>query len=244
MSWFIRSIVAVGRRRDKSGDWVSRGVVGFDRVMNQDMKRIRVVSFDAEGTLASHEFSRSFWQQVVPALYAEQQGMPFDEAAQWVYGEYMSIGPGRREWYDIGYWFQRFGLGIPGPAIEAHRPVIQYYPDVRPVLESLERRFVLVVASSTPYEFLRPLLREVEASFQRVFSSTSDCGRLKDTHYFRWLSGELKAEPHEILHVGDHVERDYQCALAAGMHAFHLDRTGESGTALRSLEELLDLLEH
>jgi FMN phosphatase YigB (HAD superfamily) len=149
----------------------------------------------------------------------------------------------KREFFDIDYWFHRLGLGEAAPVIEAHRSLIQFYPDVAPVLEALRGRFVLVVASSTPVEFLSPLLRDVEHAFTRMFSSTSACGRLKDEEFFRWLCREMGAEPREVVHVGDHYLRDYEYPSTAGLAAFHLDRSGQSVTALHSLVGLLEHLD-
>jgi putative hydrolase of the HAD superfamily len=213
-------------------------MVGFDTAMSADLQSIRVISFDAEGTLASHAFSRTIWQEVVPALYADRHGLELEAAAQRVFAEYASIGPGRREWYDIGYWFRRLELGEPSPVIEAHRSLIEVYSDVAPVLDALRERFVLIVASSTPHEFLQPLLRDVEHAFVRMFSSTSACGRLKDEEFYRWMCREVGVEPGEVAHVGDNRVRDYESASSAGLVALHLDRSGQCGSALHSLAEL------
>jgi FMN phosphatase YigB (HAD superfamily) len=207
------------------------------------MKRIRVISFDAEGTLATHAFSRSVWQEVVPSLYSRQRGLTFEDAAEQVFAEYATIGPGRREWYDIGYWFRRLGLGDPSPVIEEHRSLIEVYPDVLPVLEALKERFILIVASSTPDEFLGPLLRDIRGAFQGMFSSTSACGRLKDVEFFTWLCRQAGAEPWETVHVGDHYLRDYEYPSSAGLTAFHLDRSGQSNSALHTLTDLLTHLD-
>jgi 5'-nucleotidase len=212
------------------------------RDMDAPADAIRIISFDAEGTLASHAFSRTIWQEAVPSLYGARQGLAYEDAAARVYAEYATIGPDRREWYDIGYWFERLGLGEPEPVIESHRALIELYPDVRPALEALDGRYQLVVASSTPLEFLRPLLRDVESSFTHVFSSTSACGRLKDADFFRWVAVQLGVTPSQIVHVGDHLVRDYESARGAGMVAFHIDRCGRSDASIRSLAELVDLL--
>ncbi len=210
--------------------------------VNNTGSTIRIVSFDAEGTLASHAYSRSIWQEVVPAMYGELHGLAFEEAAERVFAEYATIGPGRPEWYDIGYWFRRLGIGDHVPVLEAHRTTISFYPDAMPVLAALRERFILVVASSTPEEFLRPLLRDVEGAFVRMFSSTSSLGRLKDETFYRWLCREMDAEPEEVVHIGDHLVRDYQSASLAGLGALYLDRTGQCSTALHSLAELLQHL--
>ena len=213
-------------------------MVGFDTTMSANLRSIRVISFDAEGTLASHAFSRTIWQEVVPALYAELHGLGFETAAQRVFAEYASIGPGKREWYDIRYWFRRLKLGEPSPVIEAHRSLIEVYSDVAPVLDALKERFVLIVASSTPHEFLQPLLRDVERSFVHMFSSTSACGRLKDEEFYRWMCREVGVEPCEVAHVGDNRVRDYESASSAGLAALYLDRSGQCSSALHSLAEL------
>ena len=210
--------------------------------MSSESQRIRVVSFDAEGTLATHRFSRTIWQEAVPGLYGEKHGLDVGDAAERVYAEYAKVGPERREWFDIGYWFRHFGLGDPSPVIEAHRALIHVYPDVFPALEALKDRFVLVVASSTPVEFLRPLLRDIEPAFARLFSSTSACGKLKDEAFFRWMCREVGADPSEVAHIGDHLIRDYESARAAGLVSFHLDRSGESGASFHSLEDLVTYL--
>ncbi len=207
--------------------------------MNVRKQRIRVISFDAEGTLASHLFSRTIWQEAIPRLYGRKHGLTLADATYHVFAEYAKIGPDRQEWFDIGYWFRRLELGEPAPVIESHRSLIHIYPDVAPVLAALETRFTLVVASSTPMEFLRPLLRDVEPSFKRMFSSTTERGMLKDEDFFRWLCREVGAEPSEVAHVGDNLLRDYQSASAAGLVAFHLDRTGDANGALHDLGELL-----
>jgi len=204
---------------------------------------VTVLSLDAEGTLASHEFSRHIWQVAVPALYGQRHGLSHDEAAARVFAEYASIGPGRPEWYDIGYWFHRLQLGEPAEVIESHRSLIEFYPETGQVLQELAQRYTLVVASSTPLEFLRPMLRDIEHCFAHMFSSTSSCGRLKDAAFFRWMCNQMGVTSAEVVHVGDHMERDYLSARQAGMKAFYLDRTGQTPAALRNLTELVQCLD-
>ena len=205
--------------------------------MNASLSHIKVVSFDAEGTLATHAYSQAIWREVVPQLYGSVRGLSRDEASARVFAEYQTIGPGREEWYDIGYWFRRFGLGDPVPVMERHRSLVELYPEVPSVLGALSTRFILVVSSSTPCEFLEPMLRDVRHLFERVFSSTSECGRLKDEAFFRWTAAELGVSPAEIVHVGDNWERDYVGAAAAGCVAMFLDRTARSNGGISTLQE-------
>ena len=205
--------------------------------------RPRVISFDAEGTLATHDFSIVVWQEVVPSLYAEHRGIDIQVAKQTVYAEFMRIGMKRREWFDIDYWFDKFDLGPAATAIEAHRHLIKYYPDAVPVLEKLHGKYQLVVASSTPHEFLEPLLRDVQPYFARMFSATSEFGAVKDVRFFRWMCSELQIEPSEVVHVGDSWKKDCLSAGAAGMAAYYLDRAGTDGSSLHTLWDLVAVLE-
>ncbi len=206
------------------------------------MQRVRIISFDAEGTLASHAFSHRFWQETVPMLLGQKERLPFDRAAEHVFSEYQTIGPNRPEWFDIGYWFRRFELGDPIPVIERYRFLIEFYPETESVLRELSSRYQLVVASTTPFEFLRPLLRDVEHAFVRYFSATSLFGRPKDEAFFRHMCVELDAAPSEVLHVGDNWSHDYLSSSAAGLTALYLDRSRSSNGCLHSLSDLLSHL--
>ncbi|TET40573.1 MAG: hypothetical protein E3J65_00725 [Dehalococcoidia bacterium] len=75
------------------------------------MGKIKVVSFDVEGTLVTPDFSRAVWYEGIPSLYAKRNGISFEEARSMVEDCYLKVGDQRREWYDIKYWFQRFQLG-------------------------------------------------------------------------------------------------------------------------------------
>ncbi len=211
--------------------------------MAEGLEQIKVISFDAEGTLASHAFSRTVWQEVVPRMYGQKHGIPFEQAASQVFSQYHCIGPNRKEWYDIDYWFRRLGLGESAPVIEAYRSLIEFYPESTPVLDALCGRYRLVVASSTPFEFLRPLLRDVEGWIERYFSATSSLGRVKDEEFFRWMCRELCAKPAEVLHVGDSWDHDYLSSSAAGIRALYLDRSGAGNNCLHSLLDLAALLD-
>ena len=148
----------------------------------------------------------------------------------------------RREWFDIDYWFDRFELGPAAPVIEAHRHRIEFYPDAVPVLQQLQGKYQLVVASSTPYEFLEPLLRDVHPYFTRMFSATSEFGAVKNAGFFRWMCTELEVEPADVVHVGDSWKKDHLSAEEAGMASYYLNREGTDGSSLHTLRDLLVVL--
>jgi len=199
----------------------------------------RIVSFDVEGTLVTHAFTRYIWQSAVPRLYARRHGLTAEEAEETVLSEYLSIGSERSEWFDIDYWLRRVGLGEPEPLIEAHLPLIEYYPEVMRVLDVLAKRYTLVAASSTPLRFLHYILRDIEHRFARVFSATTRFGKIKNREFFEWMCSEMDAAPADVVHVGDSWQGDCLSASQAGVRALYLDRSQTDGDALGSLDDLL-----
>jgi putative hydrolase of the HAD superfamily len=208
------------------------------------MSRIKVVSFDADGTLVTPDFSQAVWYEGVPSLYARKNKISFQQAKAFIEKEYQVVGDSRIEWYDIKYWLQRFGLGSPlmghQQLLEDYRHAISCYPDVKQVLSSLRKNYTLIVVSCSTREFLPYLLDGIEGYFTKVFSSVSDYGRIKTPEFFLEICRQMGVSPDEMAHVGDLWEQDFIIPTEAGIRAFHLDRRGErrDGKSLRSLAEL------
>jgi FMN phosphatase YigB (HAD superfamily) len=99
--------------------------------------KVKVISFDMEGTLCTTDFSYCVWYEAIPTIYAKSRGLNFAEARKAVEAEYAIVGDQRAEWYDIGHWFKHFGLGDPDAALKASEYRITYFSEVRDVLESL-----------------------------------------------------------------------------------------------------------
>ena len=52
----------------------------------------KIISFDAEGTLVTPEFSDTVWHQAIPELYARKHSLSFEQARQFVRQEYDNPG--------------------------------------------------------------------------------------------------------------------------------------------------------
>lgn len=208
-----------------------------------EMKRVEVISFDAEGTVVTPDFSQAIWHEAIPGLYAQRHGVDIAQAREHVYDEYQRIGDQRLEWYDIEYWFNYLGLGSSEPVIRSCLDKVAYYPEVTGVVSSLGQRYKLIVSSGTPGELLRFLLQDLESHFSRVFSSVSHFGQLKNPDFYRRICDEMDVDPGQLIHVGDNWQFDVINPGKVGIRGVYLDRSGgnhrESISDLGQLEQLL-----
>jgi putative hydrolase of the HAD superfamily len=208
----------------------------------------KIISFDMDGTLVDPEFTDWVWLHGIPTLYAEKAKLPLEEAKHFVVEEYLKVGEGAIEWYDIKYWFQFFQLEQSWKDL-MHQYVdkISIYPDVHYILDRLKEKFPIILTSNAGREFIEV---EMEATglgryFDHIFSATSDFGEVKKTvGFYQRICQILRASPQEIVHVGDHHEFDYLVPRTLGIHAFYLDRSGEKNGefVLRDLRELEERL--
>lgn len=210
------------------------------------MGRIRVVSFDMEGTLIDHNFSDLFWEIDIPTLYGRKHGLDLETARERVISEYAQIGDERPEWYDADYWFTKLGLeGDVQELLDRRREDCRVYTEAYPVLERLSGRFPLIISSNTMREFLKVQLLKFPSHFDHVFSATSDFGMVKKSEdFYRRICRILGVTPGEVVHVGDNLRFDFEAAKKAGMIAFHLDRTrgSEGVNVVRDLAEFEERL--
>jgi putative hydrolase of the HAD superfamily len=210
------------------------------------MGQLELISFDAEGTLVTPDFSQTIWHEAIPALYAQKKGIDLAQAKKYVAEEYGKVGDQRLEWYDIEYWFRYLGLGSSEPVIQSCLCKIAYYPEVIEVLSSLAGEYRLIVASGTPLELLRCLLRDIKPYFVRVFSSISHYRQVKSPEFYSRMCEEMGVKPSQVIHVGDNWQFDFLNARQAGINSLHIDRSGtnhqQSLSNLTQLEHLLPSL--
>ena len=193
------------------------------------MKRIKIASFDVEGTLIDHRFSDLVWERGIPELYARKEGIDFKGAKEYIKKEYDKVGEEKLEWYDIGYWFKRFNLGEDWKKLLSnYKREIFLYPEVLGVLENLSREYELVITSNSASEFISLETEKIKDYFTHIFSATSDFKQVKKTtDFYRKICDILEIEPKEMAHVGDHRNFDFIIPRKLGIMAFYLDRTGK-----------------
>ena len=189
---------------------------------------IRFISLDMDGTLVNSRFVDKVWMEGMPRLYADQTGLDFQAAKEYVIGEYMKIGSDRLEWYDLKYWIDKFNLDIAkDELLEAFEDEIEIYPEVGEALDLLAENYELVVTSNAAREFIEIELDGLSDYFRETFSATSDFKEVKKSPLlYGAVCDHLGAKPIEVLHIGDHYSYDYEAPLEAGLDALFLDRKG------------------
>lgn len=190
---------------------------------------IKVVSFDADGTLVDSRFMNLFWNQGIPELYAKKNGLSFDEAKKEVEEMYLSVGERDIRWYLPEYWFSLLGLDERfEDVLRSFEKELRVYPEARDVLENLKNDFRLIVISNAPREILDFELRRIGNYFEHSFSSTTDFRQVRKTaEVYREILGKLGVKSEEVVHVGDHWDFDYIAPREAGIRTYYLDRFGK-----------------
>ena len=196
--------------------------------MYQQILMIKIISFDFDGTIAKHTFADAFWLEGVPALYAQQHHLDVETAKKHLFEEYEKIGDNRIEWYDPGYWFDRFNLQTDWKKmLLSYRNNVEIYPEVPSVLKRLAKQFRLIISSNAKKEFIDVQLRQAKlhSYFDNVFSSTSDFHTVKKvTDFYAMICHKLNISPREMIHIGDHEEFDYLSPQKIGITSYYLDR--------------------
>jgi len=212
-----------------------------------DSKNIlKIISFDVDGTLVDLDYNDLIWFKEIPGLVAKKKKISFEKSLKYVYGEYTKLGEHNLNWYDINYWITHFRLtASPEKILEKYESQVKIFPEVIPLLEELNKNFMLIVITAMPREFLIPKMKKLEKYFKFAFSALSDFKELKNSEIYSKISKTLKVIPEQILHIGDHWEFDYLAAQKAGMKVVYLDRsnTKEGKFVIHNLGEVKKIIE-
>lgn len=202
---------------------------------------IKVLSFDVDGTLVDGRFADRFWNDGVPRLYAEKEGMSFEKAREYLQDRYDEIGDCDLRWYLPEYWYSELGIGgNPRDLIKEYTDQVHIFPEVPDVLERLSERYMLIASSNAPRIFLEESIKDLCGYFEHTFSSTTDFAMVKKSQaFYSTVFDILGIGPEEMVHVGDHFEFDYEVPQKAGVKSFFLDRKNErnGGHVLHDLKE-------
>ncbi|MCX5867006.1 MAG: HAD family hydrolase [Proteobacteria bacterium] len=215
-------------------------------------KKVKIISFDLDGTLVDFEFNELVWHQGIPEKYAEKHNLDFESARGRVRAEYDRVTDGGLSWYDIRHWFNFFGLpGTHDELFERFRHSIRTFPEVKEVMKKLQGMgYEMVLTTNSSREFLTIELQETGLApyFSRIFSATSDFRMVKKVpEFYRQILGLLGTDEKSVIHVGDHWKFDYLAPREAGIESYFVDRKSEREPSreegiIQDLSELLKIL--
>jgi HAD superfamily hydrolase (TIGR01549 family) len=209
-----------------------------------NMTRAQVISFDMDGTLTDMSFVNSVWLQGVPELYALKNEIPFEEALSQVKYEYDKVGREKLEWYDLGYWLNKFGISTtPKQVLASFVERIRVFEEVQGVLEKMKNSgYRLVIVTNARREFVDLEIKKtgIRSYFEYIFSSPSDFKLTKNgTTVYENVCTACEVSPAKMIHIGDDPEFDFEVPKKIGIRTFLLDRTGKKvgPSIVSSLEE-------
>jgi len=104
-------------------------------ILPPDWNLIDTVLLDMDGTLLDKYFDDHFWEEYVPACFAQKNRIAKQEAKENLMGRYLSI-QGTLDWFDVDFWSKELDLDIPSLKRQVQH-LIAVHPDVIPFLERL-----------------------------------------------------------------------------------------------------------
>jgi putative hydrolase of the HAD superfamily len=188
----------------------------------------KILSFDMDGTLINQSFADAVWLKGIPTLYAKKKGIRFQEAKKYILEEYEKIGSGSTKWYDIHYWLKKLNLDYNWKTLlNNYRSKVTLYPEVPEVLDTLRRKYLLIIISNAAREFLNIELETtgLRHYFCHIFSAVTDFKQTKkQINVYQQICDTLSIESRCMIHVGDDYCFDYLTPRKLGITAFYLNR--------------------
>ncbi|MCJ7600440.1 MAG: HAD-IA family hydrolase [Desulfobulbaceae bacterium] len=169
-----------------------------------DWIEIETVMLDMDGTLLDKHFDDYFWEEHVPTVYAQENGMNFWEAYEELMGKYRSK-EGTLEWTDIEYWSKELGLNIAemkskmNHLIQVHPYVIDFLKFCR---ENVKKVYLVTNAHSKTLA-IKMANTEIEPYFDKIVCSEEIGVAKEDPIFWEKLEKMLSLDKNKCLLADD-----------------------------------------
>ena len=169
-----------------------------------DWIEIETVMLDMDGTLLDKHFDDYFWEEHVPTVYAQENGMNFWDAYEELMGKYRSK-EGTLEWTDIEYWSKELGLNIAemkskmNHLIQVHPYVIDFLKFCR---ENVKKVYLVTNAHSKTLA-IKMANTEIEPYFDKIVCSEEIGVAKEDPIFWEKLEKMLSLDRNKCLLADD-----------------------------------------
>jgi len=165
---------------------------------------IETVMLDMDGTLLDKHFDDYFWEEHVPTVYAQLNGLNFWDAYDELMGKYRSK-EGTLEWTDIDYWSKELGLNIVEMKAKMNH-LIQVHPYVIDFLkfctENLKKVYLVTNAHSKTLA-IKMANTDIEPYFSRIVCSEEIGVAKEDPVFWEKLEKLLNIDREKCLLADD-----------------------------------------
>lgn len=209
---------------------------------------IDTVFLDMDGTLLDLNFDNHFWQEFVPAKYAERHGLDADGAKSLLAPRFRAM-EGRLEWYCLDYWSEQLGLDIAGLKQEI-AGLIAVLPHVQEFLEAVRaagKRLVLVTNAHHKSLGLKMERTCLNRFFHAIVSSHELGFPKEDPIFWQRLGGSVAFVPARTLMVDDSLPvlrsaRTFGIAHLVAVRKHDTRKPSRQISEFRAIEDFRELM--
>ncbi|MBE0582366.1 MAG: HAD-IA family hydrolase [Desulfofustis sp.] len=147
---------------------------------------ITTVLLDMDGTLLDKYFDDFFWEDYVPQVFAQQNGLSHQQARESLLQRYRAV-ESTLQWTDLDFWSEELGLDIPALKNSVDH-LIKVHPHVLNFLDFLEQQgktTCLVTAAHDKTLQIKLAKTEIGPRFDRIVCA-GEIGLPKQNPLF-WL---------------------------------------------------------
>ena len=159
---------------------------------------------DMDGTILDLAYDNYMWMTHVPERWAEQNGMPIDEARKYLLGKF-GAAEGDLRWYCLDHWSEQLGLDVAQLHRDNHH-LIGYLPGARNFLEQVSKASIDVLLVTNSHQATLDLKDEVTGLteyFDSVHTSHKIGYAKERQEFWQILQEQTSFDPATTLFVDD-----------------------------------------